>query len=100
MLALESNQFSADRIIGNPPAKPEALLRLEVLLSQRVIDLGVASEIVTGDPGLKAHIIQLARECDEVQESFPRVPDCIVAIGVGGLRECLRRAHPSLAPVR
>ena len=98
MLAFQSSQYSADCIIGNPPAKPEALLRLEVLLSQRVIDLGVASEIVAGDPALRAYVFQVARECDEVQESFPRVPDCIVAIGVGGLRECLRRAHPIPEP--
>ncbi len=93
MPAFESNQYSADRMIGNPLAEPEALLRLEVLLSHRVVDLGFASEIVAGDPGLNALVFQIARECDEVQESFPRVPDCIVAIGIGGLRECLRRAH-------
>lgn len=71
----------------------EALLRLELLLGERVVSLSAVSNIVTHDGGLKTHVLQLAHDnacADEVELS---VHECIVEIGIERLRESLRQTR-------
>ena len=55
MACLESTLdiLPSDRVIGNPLASPAALIRLEVLLGSRVVDLREVSELIASDAGLK-----------------------------------------------
>jgi hypothetical protein len=98
MACLESTLdiLPSDRVIGNPLASPAALIRLEVLLGSRVVDLREVSELIASDAGLKALVLQLGSEIEDASQAFPKVSDCIVTIGIEGLRECLRRARPSV----
>ena len=49
-------------ISGLAAVNVEALLRLELLLGERVVSLSAMSDIVTQDGGLKTHVLQLAHD--------------------------------------
>jgi hypothetical protein len=72
---------------------PEALLHLELLLGERAVDLRAVSDIVTSDPGLRIHVLRLARDTGQMSDTLPTVQECIVEIGIEGLRESLRHAR-------
>jgi len=72
---------------------PEALLRLEILLGERVVDLAAVTEVAGLDTGLKTHILQLAHDTGEMADAVPSLHECIVEIGIEGLRETLRLAR-------
>jgi c-di-GMP-related signal transduction protein len=74
-------------------AMPEALLRLELLLGERAVDLTAVSDVVTRDPGLRIHVLRLAHDTGEMTEVLPSIHECIVEIGIEGLRESLRHAR-------
>jgi HD-like signal output (HDOD) protein len=75
------------------PVTPEALFRLELLLGRHVMDLRAISEVVTSDIGLLTHVLRLARDMDSLPQNYPSVEECIVEVGVEGLRDCLRKAR-------
>jgi c-di-GMP-related signal transduction protein len=81
------------QLIASSFVTPEALLRLEMLLGERVVDLSAISDIVTQDGGLKAHILQLAHDSDPEEEFDISVHECIVEIGIERLRESLRETR-------
>jgi hypothetical protein len=93
------------QIIGPAAVSAEALLRLELLLGERVVDLSSVSDIVTQDDGLKTHVLQLAhdtgRDIDSDSDSACAHSDgadlsmheCIVEIGIEQLRESLRQTR-------
>src|SRR6266849_5825824 len=70
----------------------EALLRLELLLGERVVTLSAISDIVNQDGGLKTHVLQLAHDTAPTDGSEVRV-DEIVEIGIERLRESLRQTR-------
>ena len=82
---------------GNPPhratATPKALFQLELLLQERAVDLAAVTEIVTKDPGLRIHVLHLAHDMGDMTEVIPSLQECIVEIGIEGLRESLRDAR-------
>jgi hypothetical protein len=71
----------------------EALLRLELLLGERVVDLSAVSDIVTHDGGLKTHVLQLAHDSEPTDEIECSVHEYIVEIGIERLRESLRQTR-------
>jgi len=75
------------------PVAPEALFRLELLLGRRVLDLRAISEVVVSDAGLMAHLVQLLHHMDPTASAFPSVEECILELGMEGMRECLRNAR-------
>ncbi len=81
------------QINGSAAVSPEALLRLELLLGERVVDLSVVSDIVTQDGGLKTHILQLASDSIPADGADISVHECIVEIGIERLRESLRQTR-------
>ncbi len=72
---------------------PEALLRLELLLGERVVDLAAVATVVSLDAGLKTHILQVAHDTGEMADAVPTVHECLVEIGIEGLKETLRQAR-------
>jgi hypothetical protein len=80
-------------IFGPTAVSAEALLRLELLLGERVVTLSVISDIVSQDAGLKTHVLQLARDCAPSDETDITVDECIVEIGIERLRESLRQTQ-------
>ncbi len=56
-------------ISGLAAVSAEALLRLELLLGERVVSLSAVSDIVTQDGGLKTHVLQLAHDSAYPEES-------------------------------
>lgn len=74
-------------------ATPEALLQLEILLQERAVDLAAVTDIVTRDPGLRIHVLHLAHDMGDMTEVTPTLQECIVEIGIEGLRESLRDAR-------
>jgi len=87
------------QIIGPASVSAEALLRLELLLGERVVDLTAVSDIVTQDGGLKTHVLQLAHDSDSSSanlasaEAELSMHECIVEIGIEQLRESLRQTR-------
>jgi len=81
------------QIIGPARVSPEALLRLELLLGERVVDLSAVSDIVTQDGGLKTHVLQLAHDSVHPDGADPSLHECIVEIGIERLRESLRQTR-------
>ncbi len=80
-------------INGPAVVSAEALLRLELLLGERVVDLSAVSDIVTQDGGLKTHVLQLAHDSDPIDGSEISVLEYIVEIGIERLRESLRQTR-------
>ncbi len=70
-------------------ASPENLFRLEILLSERVLNLQAVANLVSNDAGLRWHVLQLARESTGHWEGEPSAQECIVEIGVEALRKSL-----------
>jgi hypothetical protein len=83
------------QIIGSIPVSAEALLRLELLLGERVVNLTAVSDIVTHDGGLKTHVLQLAHDNAPTDgaDADISVHECIVEIGIERLRESLRQTR-------
>jgi len=81
------------QILGPAVVSAEALLRLELLLGERVVTLSSISDIVNQDSGLKTHILQLARDSAPSEGEDARVDECIVEIGIERLRESLRQTQ-------
>jgi len=73
-------------------ASPAALLQLELLLNQPVVDLAAVTTVVTNDPGLRAYVLHLAHADSpgHVAEATPSIHECIVQIGIDALRAALR----------
>ena len=74
-------------------ATPEALIQLELLLQERAVDLAAVTDIITKDPGLQIHVLHLAHDMGDMTEVMPSLHECIVEIGIEGLRESLRNAR-------
>ena len=64
--AMYPNQHTGPAVVS-----AEALLRLELLLGERVVDLGAVSDIVTQDGGLKTHVLQLAHDSEPLDGIRP-----------------------------
>ena len=79
--------------IQRAAATPESLLQLELLLEERAVDLAAVTDVVTRDPGLRIHVLTLAHDTGEMTEVTPSLHECIVEIGIEGLRESLRNAR-------
>jgi hypothetical protein len=72
-------------------AKPETLLRLELLLQEPVVDLAAVSAVVKSDKCLRSHVVRLARAetGDPSGDMIPTLHECIVHIGISALRRSL-----------
>ena len=86
--AMYTNQHPGPAIVS-----AEALLRLELLLGERVVDLSAVSDIVTQDGGLKTHVLQLAHDSVPLDGIETSVHEYIVEIGIERLRESLRQTR-------
>jgi len=69
---------------------PDAVARMELLIASRVMDLRAISEVVSGDAGLMAHMIQTLKESDQACPASPTVNECVIELGREGMRRCLR----------
>ena len=83
----------ATPIFGHATVSAEALLRLELLLGERIIPLSVISDIIKQDGGLKTHILQLAHDTIPYGGDGVSIDECIVEIGIERLRESLRHTR-------
>jgi hypothetical protein len=79
--------------LGPAVVSAEALLRLELLLGERVVTLSAISDIVNQDGGLKTHVLQLADDTAPSDGDEVSVEQCIVEIGIERLRESLRQTR-------
>ena len=90
--------------LGLTAVSAEALLRLELLLGERVVTLSVISDIVSQDAGLKTHVLQLARDCAPSDETDVNVDECIVdqrsSRAAEGYRQYFRRAFQPIDRLR
>lgn len=82
-----------NQIIGSASVDAEALLRLELLLGERVVDLTAVTDIVAHDGGLKTHVLQLVHDCAPTDGSECSIHEYIVEIGIERLRESLRQTR-------
>jgi hypothetical protein len=81
------------QISGLATVSAEALLRLELLLGERVVTLSAISDIVSQDGGLKIHVLQLAHDTASDDGDQASIDECIVEIGIERLRESLRQTR-------
>jgi hypothetical protein len=80
-------------IPGPATVDAEALLRLELLLGERVVALSAISDIVSQDSGLKIHILHLAHDTLSNDSDEVSLDECIVETGIERLRESLRQTR-------
>ena len=79
---------------GPVTVSAEALLRLELLLGERVVTLSAISDIVNQNAGLKSHVLQLAHDTAPHDDGdVVTLDQCIVEIGIERLRESLRETR-------
>jgi hypothetical protein len=65
------------------PVLPVTLLQLDLLRQQRSPDLSEVKQLILSDVGATLQILRVAgRELECVHECFPRLEDCICALGV------------------
>ena len=82
------------QISGLATVSAEALLRLELLLGERVVTLSAISDIIKQDGGLKTHVLQLAHDtAPSDEETDVSIDVCIVEIGIERLRQSLRETR-------
>ncbi len=79
--------------LGVATVSAEALLRLELLLGERVVTLSAISDIIKQDGGLKTHVLQLAHDIAPSEGDDVSVEQCIVEIGIERLQESLRQTR-------
>lgn len=70
------------------PALPNSLVRLEILLQSRVVDLQKVVGVVRCDPGLAAEILRLSGR--RGQDTPCRLHECIVHLGTRSLSRAVR----------
>jgi HD-like signal output (HDOD) protein len=76
----------------SPPALPNALLQLELCLSESVADLQAITNIVCSDIGLTAQVLRLAaRELEESPQEIIPISEIVVRVGIEKLRALLAR---------
>jgi len=71
------------------PVNAASVARLELLIASRVMDLAAIAELVGGDPGLRARMIETLREADTLAAPLPTVEECVIELGREGMRQCL-----------
>ena len=81
------------QILGPATVSPDSLIRLELLLGERVVTLRDISDIISQESGLKTHVLQLAHDTVPCDEDEVTVEECIVEIGIERLRESLRETR-------
>jgi HD-like signal output (HDOD) protein len=78
----------------SPPARPDALLRLELALSEWVTDLEGISHIVGGDIGLTIQLLRLAaREMPESAGTMVTIGEMVIHLGVEKLATLVARTE-------
>src|ERR1700727_1261240 len=78
----------------SPPALPNALLRLELALSESVRDLEEISNIVRGDIGLTIQLLRLAaREIPESVGTMFTIPELVIHLGIEKLATLVARTE-------
>jgi HD-like signal output (HDOD) protein len=78
----------------SPPALPDALLRLELALSEFVTDLEEISNIVRGDIGLTIQLLRLAaREIPESVGTMFTIGEMVIHLGVEKLATLVARTE-------
>jgi HD-like signal output (HDOD) protein len=76
----------------SPPALPNALLQLELRLSESVADLRDITTIIRSDVGLTSQLLRLAaRETLESPDKVAGIDEMVVHIGVEKLKELVTR---------
>ena len=70
------------------PAMPSTLVRLHILLQNRVVDLKSIVSVVRPDPGFAAEILRLTR--NESQASSCSLHECLLDLGMENLRRAVR----------
>ncbi|MGC2181734.1 MAG: hypothetical protein WA637_00475 [Terriglobales bacterium] len=81
------------QIPGPATVSAEDLLRLELLLGERVVTLSAVADIVSQNSGLRVHVLQLAHDTDTPDADELSLDQCIVEIGIERLRESLRQSR-------
>ncbi len=78
---------------GLATVNADDLLRLELLLGERVVTLGAVADIVSRNSGLRVHVLELAHDTNTPDADELSLDQCIVEIGIERLRESIRQSR-------
>lgn len=78
---------------GLATVNADDLLRLELLLGERVVTLGAVADIVSRNSGLRVHVLELAHDTNTPDADGLSLDQCIVEIGIERLRESIRQSR-------
>ena len=78
---------------GLATVNAEDLLRLKMLLGERVVTLGAVGDIVSRNSGLRVHVPELAHDTHSPDTDGLSLDQCIVEIGIERLRESIRQSR-------
>jgi HD-like signal output (HDOD) protein len=81
------------RELPHVPVFSETLLRMELAIRSRSVDLTEISRLVLSDPGAALQIMRLAAREDACEDNrVPRIEDCISGLGVHACLDAMSRA--------
>ena len=78
---------------GLATVNADDLLRLELLLGERVVTLSAVADIVSRNSGLRVHVLELAHDTNTPDADELSLDQCIVEIGIERLRESIRQSR-------
>ena len=90
----DSAQDELSRLLGNVPALPDSLLRLEALLGKPTVDLSGVCAVIRADLGLTLRVLPLAPV--PLEPGFSALEQCILEAGIHCLR-MVGQTTPALA---
>jgi HD-like signal output (HDOD) protein len=90
--ANQPSQFELVRDLPDVPVLSETLLLMELMVSERSVDLREISQLILSDLGATVQILRLSA-CDfsSIEELPTRIEDCISGLGVQACLEAMSR---------
>ena len=78
------------RNLPDVPVQPETLLRMELQMSERPVDLTEITRVILSDPGAALQVVRLAgREYRPDARTWGRIEECIVDLGLQACFEAM-----------
>lgn len=99
--AVQASTLEAFQELPDVPVLSETLLRVELMVRERAVDLSEISQVVLSDLGAVLQIMRLAGGEDSFEDGrVPRIEDCISGLGVQACLEAIARRplKPSTRP--
>jgi HD-like signal output (HDOD) protein len=78
--------------IPDLPVMADAVIRVELLLQAKAIDLASVTSVIAGDLGLTVQLLQLASRHYDLNHGFPRISDLLVHLGIEDLKSLIANA--------